>query len=465
MDIKQLKYVYFLGIGGIGMSALARYFNHHGYEVAGYDKTATSLTAELIEEGIDIHFIEDFNLIPAPFRENTSELMVIYTPAVPKNNAEVRYFNNQGIKIWKRAEVLGRLSSINESIAVAGTHGKTSVSTMITTIFKYSSLNCTAFLGGISKDYHSNLVLSDESDFTIVEADEYDRSFLHLQPSIAVITAIDADHLDVYGNREELKKSFLEFISRIKPGGYLIMKQGLDIEIPASLDIHACTYGFDKKSDYRASNISSANGKQKFNLEFKDKKYKNLEIGLPGKVNIENALAAIGVADTCGIEEEAIAKAVKAFSGVKRRFDFQINNDNIVYIDDYAHHPEELKAFIGSVRELYPGREIKGIFQPHLFSRTRDFASEFAESLDLLDSLILLDIYPAREEPIPGITSEIIFEKVTIENKTSCTKEELLDILKKSKIDVLLTMGAGDIDRMVVPVNHLLKARETNKSV
>jgi len=465
MDFNNVKYVYFLGIGGIGMSALARYFNHVGYEVAGYDRTATSLTAQLIEEGIDIHFVEDVNLIPSPFRENTAELMVIYTPAVPKNNTEVRYFRDQGIKIWKRAEVLGRLSSISESIAVAGTHGKTSVCTMITTIFKYSSLNCTAFLGGISKDYHSNLVLSDDADYTVVEADEYDRSFLHLKPSIAVITAIDADHLDIYGNREELKKSFLDFIYRIKPGGYLIMKYGLNIDIPESLNIHVRTYGFDEKSDYRALNISSANSKQKFNLEFKAKKYKKLEIGLPGKVNIENALAAIAVADTCGIGEEAIRKAVKAFSGVKRRFDFQISNENIVFIDDYAHHPEELKAFISSVRELYPGREIKGIFQPHLFSRTRDFASEFAESLDLLDSLILLDIYPAREEPLPGITSRIIFDKVTLEDKTLSNIEELMDILKKSKIDVLLTMGAGDIDRMVHPVNHLLKNRDTKKCV
>lgn len=450
--------IYLIGIGGIGMSALARYFKHLGKNVAGYDRTPTELTSLLETEGINIHFEDNINLIPPQFidpfeKENT---LIVYTPAVPANHSELTFFKKTGYVIKKRSEVLGMIIQDKKGIAVAGTHGKTTVSTMISHILKKSSTDCSAFLGGISKNYNTNLLLSSASENVVVEADEYDRSFLQLNPQIAVITSVDADHLDIYGNIEELRKAFTQFTSKIQKGGTLVVKSGIDILLYNGHFYHKYTYSLNSDTDFFARNIRIENHRYIFDLVTPlGNNIKNITLGIPGLVNVENAVAALAVGYIIGVSENSLREAMITFEGCKRRFDVQIDSKKIIYIDDYAHHPEELKAIINSVKELYPDKKITGIFQPHLYSRTRDLAEEFAISLSLLDEVVLLDIYPARELPIENISSEIIFNNISQKNKTLCTKEQLLEVMKTKKPEVLITMGAGDIDRFVEPLKKM----------
>jgi UDP-N-acetylmuramate--alanine ligase len=454
VDIKTIHNVYFLGVGGIGMSAIARYFNTIGKNVAGYDKVSKPLTDDLINEGINIHFNDDVVNIPEKFR-NKENVLVVYTPAMPKNHKELNYFIEEGFEIKKRSEVLGMLSREKKCIAVAGTHGKTTIATMIAYLMRKSRMGCNAFLGGISKNYKTNFLVDKDSKYVIVEADEFDRSFLQLNPQKAIISAVDADHLDIYSDENDLKNAFKQFVNQINPGGKLLVKAGLDFEIPERDDIEIYTYSLDKESDFRAENIRIESGLYVFDFIGLKGRINNLKLGLPGLMNVENVIAAIGIATMSGVHNDEIFNSIEKFKGIQRRFDYQIHRDDFVYIDDYAHHPEELKASIGSAKELFKGKRITGIFQPHLFTRTRDFVDGFAESLELLDEIILLDIYPAREEPIPGITSEIIFNKIKNQNKTLCTKAELLGILKNRKPEVLITLGAGDIDEFVEPIKKL----------
>ncbi|RUT78146.1 UDP-N-acetylmuramate--L-alanine ligase [Ancylomarina longa] len=451
MRIEEFKNIYFIGIGGIGMSAIARYFYYNSKTVFGYDKTKTQLTDELNAEGIGITFNDDIDQIPKNFnsKENT---LVVYTPAIPKDNQQLRFFMNNGYYVVKRSRVLGLLSDGLNGIGIAGTHGKTTVSTLTAHIFKTSKLDCNAFLGGISRNYQSNLLLSKHSPWVILEADEFDRSFLQLHPKLALITSMDADHLDIYGEKSELEKSFYTFVDQIKEGGILVHKKGLHIP---HKELPTFTYALTEKADFYACNLLLVDGFYQFDLVYPNGIMRGLKFSYPGKINVENAIAASSIAILSGVEENELRKALASFCGVRRRFDYQIREDNLVFIDDYAHHPKELQESISSVRSIYPTQKITGIFQPHLFSRTRDFANGFAESLNLLDEVILLDIYPARELPIPGITSEIIFDKLKIPAQL-CSKDQLLDILKKKEIEVLLTLGAGDIDKMVHPIKNML---------
>ncbi|MCX6230795.1 MAG: UDP-N-acetylmuramate--L-alanine ligase [Bacteroidetes bacterium] len=448
MNFGKQHIIYFLGIGGIGMSAIARYFHSKAAVIYGYDKTKTPLTEQLIKEGMQIHFEENINEIP----ENID--FVVYTPAIPKMHKELQYFQKKAFNIYKRSEVLGMITRDAKSIGVAGTHGKTTISTMTAHLLKQSAIDCSAFLGGISKNYNSNLLLSEKSDYIVVEADEFDRSFLQLHPYIAVVSSIDADHLDIYGDKNELKKSFEVFISQIQKGGKLIVKKGLQLIMPDNIDIY--TYSLNENADFHAANITIKNGYYYFDYIFPDGIFKEIKMGYPGLHNIENAVAAISVAVLSGVKENEIRPALAAFEGVSRRFDFRIRTEKLVYIDDYAHHPEELKACIYSVRNLFPDKKICGIFQPHLFSRTRDFADEFARSLELLDEVVLLDIYPARELPIPGITSQFILDKIINTEKHLVEKSEIINFLKNRDIEVLLTLGAGDIDQLVEPIEKML---------
>lgn len=455
MNLNSFHNIYFLGIGGIGMSALARYFKTQAKHVAGYDRTPTTLTAELSNEGIDVHYDDSVENIPAIFK-NKADTLVILTPAIPRDHVEWNYLKNNGFTIHKRSEVLGAITQDKRTIAVAGTHGKTTVSTLISHIFKHSEFDCTAFLGGISKNYSTNLLLSAKSDYMVVEADEFDRSFLQLYPWLAVVTSADADHLDIYGTVAQMKESFHSFILQIVPGGNLVIKLSVDLNKDVNKNISVYTYSLEDKADFYARNIQIKDGLYYFDAITPSGIWKDLCLGIPGQMNLENAVATIAAAILTGLDEATIRKALKSFSGVKRRFDFQVNNSQCVYIDDYAHHPEELRASINSVRKIYPGKKITGIFQPHLFSRTRDLADGFAASLGLLDELILLDIYPARELPIEGVTSALIFDKVKLKNKILCAKNELLELIKNRNIEVLLTLGAGDIDKMVRPIRDLL---------
>ena len=457
MDIHQYRSVYFLGIGGIGMSALARYFHRYGVMVSGYDKTPTTLTHQLIEEGIPVHFVEEPELIP------DHPDLVVYTPALPNDHKELQFVIEKGFPLKKRSEVLGMITQDAKTIAIAGTHGKTTITTLVAHLLNTAGKNSIAFLGGISKNYHSNLVITDPSGHRsigspasyIVEADEFDRSFLRLYPDIAVITSADADHLDIYGNIEEVKLSFGEFTSNLKKNGTLILKKGVDI-IPQDADNYTIqTYHLEEDADFYPEKIRLENSRFVFDLVTPARTIRNITLGLPGKFNLENAIAAAAVAYAAGITDEDMAQAMMTFKGVERRFDFQVIRDDFVYIDDYAHHPEELKACIRAVREIYPSKKITGVFQPHLFTRTRDFADAFARSLELLDELILLEIYPARENPIPGIDSAMLLGKVQLLNKKICSKSGLPGELKSRKPEVLLTLGAGDIDQLVRQIREL----------
>ena len=437
------------------MSALARYFKQKGINVSGYDKTSTILTGQLQAEGIDIHFEDDVNKIP----DNID--LIIYTPAIPNDLNEFRYLTESlrkkaGLSIKKRSEILGMLSREKSTITIAGTHGKTTISTLVAFLLKQSAVDCTAFLGGISKNFESNLVTSDKSDWLVVEADEFDKSFLQLHPSIEVITSVDADHLDIYGDIENLKNTFREFAGQIRVGGTIIRKKGIDLNFDDLPDCRIFEYALDTKADFYAKNIVLEKEQYKFDIVTPDKIIKDIKLGIPGLINVENAVAAIAVAWLSDVTENEIKQALPNFSGIKRRFDYQVNNDKIVYIDDYAHHPEEISGFVSSVKKMYPGKKVLGIFQPHLYSRTRDFAKEFAISLELLDDIILLPVYPAREKPIEGIDSGIIYDKIRKSKKTLSSKEDLIKNIEKKEFDILLTLGAGDIDKMVQPIKEYL---------
>jgi UDP-N-acetylmuramate--alanine ligase len=452
-QVTEIKYFYFLGIGGIGMSALARYFNKMGKKVAGYDKIETSLTNELTDEGIDIHYEENINAIPSEILSNKSDTLVVVTPAIPKNHTEWNYFINNGYSIVKRSELLGLLTKESKTVAVAGTHGKTTTSTIIAHLIKQSGINCSAFLGGIAKNYNSNLLLSKEKGLIVVEADEYDRSFLTLYPSMAVITSMDADHLDIYGSKEYMEESYRLFAQQVNSNGIIIAKKGLNLGENISATVK--TYSNREEADYVANNIRVEDGKFVFDFVSADKKIKNIVWGMPGRHNVENAIAAIAVALNLGVKEEIIKSALLSFEGVKRRFEFHVRTSKNVYIDDYAHHPEELKACIEGIKELYIDKKITGVFQPHLYSRTRDFAEGFAQSLDMLDECILLDIYPARELPIEGVSSQTIMDRMKLKNKKLLSKEALLEYINEKKPEVLVTLGAGDIDQLVEPIKKI----------
>ena len=460
MEMQKITSVYFVGAGGIGMSALARYFRAKGKQVAGYDKTPSDLTAALIEEGIRIHYTDDITLIPADCKQIDSTL-VIYTPAIPETHTELNYFKTNGFMLMKRARVLGEITRTERGLCEAGTHGKTTTSSMLAHLLKQSHVDCNAFLGGILKNYNSNLMLSDKSDLAVIEADEFDRSFHWLNPYMAVITAVDPDHLDIYGTPAAYRESFEHFTSLIRPDGCLVMKKGLQLQprLPEGTKLY--TYSATEEANFFAQNIRIGNGDIVFDFVTPDGSIPDVKLGVPVKVNIENGVAAMALAWLNGVTPEEIRRGMETFAGPVRRFDFHLKKDNIVLLDDYAHHPAELKASIQSVKELYPDKKVTGIFQPHLYTRTRDFAADFAASLSLLDELILLDIYPAREEPIPGVTSQIIFDRVTIPNKRMIRKEELLDLVQKeaASFEVVLMVGAGNIDRLVEPVKQILEKR------
>lgn len=460
MEMQKITSVYFVGAGGIGMSALARYFRAKGKQVAGYDKTPSDLTAALIDEGVRIHYADDISLIPEDCKQPDSTL-VVYTPAIPETHTELNYFKTNGFTLMKRARVLGEITRTERGLCVAGTHGKTTTSSMLAHLLKQSHVDCNAFLGGILKNYNSNLMLSDKSDLAVIEADEFDRSFHWLNPYMAVITAVDPDHLDIYGTPEAYRESFEHFTSLIRPDGCLVMKKGLQLQPRLQEGTKLYTYSATEEADFFARNIRIGNGDILFDFVTPDGCIPDVKLGVPVKVNIENGVAAMALAWLNGVTPEEIRSGMASFAGPVRRFDFHLKKEDIVLLDDYAHHPAELKASIQSVKELYPDKKVTGIFQPHLYTRTRDFAADFAASLSLLDELILLDIYPAREEPIPGVTSQIIFDQVTIPNKRMIRKEELLDLVRKeaASFEVVLMVGAGNIDRLVEPVKQILEKR------
>ncbi len=448
-----MKTVYFLGIGGIGMSALARYYAAEGARIFGYDRTRSELTHHLENEGMHIHYNENIDALPEEID------LVVYTPAVPSDHKEYIYLQKTGIPIKKRSEVLGMLSKQYKTIAVAGTHGKTTTSTLAAHLMRQSNVDCQAFLGGIAKNYESNLLLSKHSEFMVTEADEFDRSFLQLHPHIAVITSVDADHLDIYQNKKTFVDTFSQFTGNIRENGFLLIKKGVDLGPAENSKYTIFQYADNTKADFYATGIRLVDQKYHFTLIHPKGEIHDLVLGVPGRYNIENAVAASACALLCGVSENELREGLKTFAGVHRRFDIRVQTEKLVYIDDYAHHPEELKACITSTREMYPNRKITGIFQPHLYTRTRDFADEFGQSLSLLDEVILLPIYPARELPIEGITSEMLLEKIVTNNKTLVEKKDLVNYLKNKELDVLLTLGAGDIDTLVAPIENELQKR------
>lgn len=461
MKLDQYDSIYFLGIGGIGMSALARWFKHKGLRVAGYDRTPTPLTHELMEEGMEIHFDDKIEFIPGYVSKEKT--LVIFTPAIPKNHVEHIYLKDSGFTILKRSEVLGLLTKNYKTIAVAGTHGKTTTSSLIAHILKHAGKDMVAFLGGITANYESNLIMQGEvNDNTLVvaEADEFDRSFLRLFPHTAVVTSADADHLDIYGDHLQMLSSYKEFISQINDKGNLIIHESISVLADEMDHINKETYGMSR-GQFFAGNIVpiSRDGFFEFDLQGFAQKIEKIKLGVPGFHNMENAIAAALVAVKFGIDEKTIREALASFRGVKRRFEYIIRTDQLIYIDDYAHHPTEIEAFLKSLKEMYKGRKITVVFQPHLFTRTRDFAEGFSASLSLADELVLMDIYPAREEPIPGVTSDMLFENIASKKKVRCSKSNLMQTLAGMDIEVLATVGAGDIDTFVKPIKEMLISR------
>ncbi|OIR02990.1 UDP-N-acetylmuramate--L-alanine ligase [mine drainage metagenome] len=448
-ELNNIRKIYFIGIGGIGMSALARYFVSRGVDVSGYDKTQTVLTKDLENIGINIHYEERVDLIPKDVDA------VVYTPAIPKQHAELVYYQQHNYKVVKRSDVLQWITESSFNVCVAGTHGKTTITTMIAHILRDTGFGCNAFLGGIAANYNTNF-WSNEKNVVVVEADEYDRSFLKLVPDVAVITAMDADHLDIYGTAEEVENAFIQFSQKIKPGGCLVSKYGLKRNEELKADNHF-TYSYDDaRADVHVANMQVQQGSYVFDVVAKDWSLKNILLHMGGLHNIENAIAAITVAKYLKIDDEKIKAAVENFKGVKRRFEYVLKNDEHILIDDYAHHPEELKALITGVKSLFANEKMTVVFQPHLFSRTKDLADEFAKSLDMADETILLPIYPARELPMEGVTSELIVNKMKSADKKVVTKEQLKDWVKENKPKLLIMAGAGDIDALVLPVKEIL---------
>ena len=453
MNLKDIKKVYLLGIGGIGMSALARYFKELGAEVSGYDKTATALTKELEAEGITVTFEDDVDALPKDVD------LVIYTPAIPKEHKGFNYFKDNNYALHKRSEVLGIISADKFTIAVAGSHGKTTVSSMIAHILTQSGFGCSAFLGGIAANYNSNFIHG-RNDVVVVEADEFDRSFHRLAPDMAVITAVDTDHLDIYGSKEAIDEAFVEFTNKISDEGFLVIKAGQSIEDDLPVLDKAFYALNDESADVYCSKYWVVDGGYLFNVMYYGKEIKGFRLNIGGFHNIENAIAAITIAKELKIEDTLIKEAVASFKGIRRRFEKLLSTDKVVFIDDYAHHPEEIRVFLASVRELYPRKKITAVFQPHLFTRTRDLATEFAQQLSIADEVVLLDIYPARELPIEGVTSSLIFDQITSSEKHLIAKAELLDTIKGNQnIDVLVTIGAGDIDKYLNDIKAALSSR------
>lgn len=455
MDLNRINSVYFVGIGGIGMSALARYFHTKGYYVSGYDRTATVLTRELEAEGIVIHFRDEVELIEDAFRDKKNTL-VVYTPAIPKDHSELNYFLANGFEVKKRSEVLGLLTRTHKGICVAGTHGKTTISTMVSHLLKQSKVDCSAFLGGVSQNYKTNLLLSSKSEFVVLEADEFDRSFLQLSPYLALVSSVDADHLDIYGDDRSVKDSFLQYTTLIKEGGILLTKKEINLIFPVGKNVTHYTYSVDDNSaDFYAQNIRLNDGLYVFDFTTPKGILKDFKLGIPALVNVENAVGACAASWLAGASYQELKDALPGFKGIRRRFDYRIKTDKLVLIDDYAHHPEEIKATIKSVRALYPHKKITGVFQPHLFSRTKDFYQEFASSLNALDELILLDIYPARELPMKGVSANMILDIVDLPVKSLSSKEHLFERICEHNPEVLLMMGAGDIDKEIDKVTDL----------
>lgn len=456
---KYTRY-YFLGIGGIGMSALARYFKIKGFEVAGYDRTETKLTKDLAAEGIGVCYQDEVNQIPAIYMDSKNTL-VIFTPAVPEEHPQLKFFRENNFTIQKRAQVLGSITTQSKGICVAGTHGKTTTSTITAHLMYQSQVTCSAFLGGIANNYNTNLLLSKDSNFVVIEADEYDRSFHQLSPYMAVITSADPDHLDIYDNADAFRESFEHFTSLIRPGGVLLLKKGVDINPKLQKGVKLFTYSMsDSSADFRAENIRFQKAEIYFDFVTPTSRIADVRLGVPVLINVENSVAAMALAWLNGVTSEELRVGISSFSGIYRRFNVVYKSEKRIYMDDYAHHPGELKVSIESIRALYPDKKITGIFQPHLYSRTRDFAPDFARELSKLDELILLDIYPARELPIENVTSELIFNDVTLKDKTLCVKENLLSLLKEKSIEVLVTFGAGDIDKFIPLIKEQLKKEE-----
>ena len=452
----QIKAVYFIGIGGIGMSAIARYFINCGIFVGGYDRTPSDLTEQLCKEGAQVHYEDNIDLVPAQCL-NKEHTLVVYTPAIPEEHSELSFFRQNGFDIQKRAQVLGTLTRTLKGLCVAGTHGKTTTSSMAAHLLHQSHVDCNAFLGGITKNYGTNYILSRKSPFVVIEADEFDRSFHWLTPYASVITATDADHLDIYGTEEAYLESFRKYSSLILQGGYLIMHTGLKMKTDVQEGVTVYSYSREE-GDFHADNVRIGNGRITFDLVSPLGNIPDIELGVPVSVNIENGIAAMALAQIAGVTSDEIRRGMASFSGVDRRFDFHIKTDRMVYLSDYAHHPEEIRHSLKSLCELYDGRRIKAIFQPHLYTRTRDFYKEFAEALSLIDDVCIVDIYPAREKPISGVTSALIYDNLKPGIKRQmCSKEDIPDVVRQGGFDVLVTLGAGDIENYVSQITEILQ--------
>ncbi len=460
MELKDIKSVYFLGAGGIGMSALVRYFLNEGKFVGGYDRTPSELTNRLIEEGAVLHFEENIDLVPTECKDPASTL-VVFTPAIPADHREWSLFKEGGFTIKKRAEVLGIITKGKRGVCAAGTHGKTTTSTMTAHLLHSSEVDCAAFLGGISKNYKSNLITTDKSDFVVIEADEYDRSFLHLQPYVATITSADPDHLDIYGNKENYLEAFAQFTERIREDGYLIIHEGLEVKPRTKEGVKSYTYGREH-GDFHAENIRIGGGRILFDYVSPWQTIADVELGVPMSINIENGIASMAMAEICGATAQEMKDGMKSFAGAERRFDFHIKEEDLVLISDYAHHPDEVRACAKSIKELYGDKKVTVLFQPHLFSRTADFYKEFAESLSMFDEVILVDIYPAREKPIPGVTSKLIYDHLDAGvEKSMCSRADVVSTIEheKNNIEILVSLGAGDIENEIARIKEILKNR------
>ena len=458
MDLNDIKAAYFIGIGGIGMSAIARYFLHKGIVVAGYDKTPSDLTKKLCVEGAKVHYEDNIELIPKECKDKNS-CLIVYTPAVPKDHKELVFFQAGGFEIQKRAQVLGTLTRTLKGLCVAGTHGKTTTSSMAAHILHQSHVDCNAFLGGITKNYGTNYILSHSSPYVVIEADEFDRSFHWLSPYASVITATDADHLDIYNTEEAYLESFQKYTTLIQPNGFLILHENLKMKASPQKGVTTYTYSREK-GDFHAEKVKIGNGEISFDLVSPLGDIQGIQLGVPVAINIENGIAAMALAQISGATSEEIKAAMASFQGVDRRFDFRIRSDKMVYLSDYAHHPAEIRQSIISIKQLYEGKHIKAIFQPHLYTRTRDFYKDFADSLSLLDDIVIVDIYPAREKPIPGITSALIYDNLRPGvQKQLCTKDEICDIVRQGGFDVLVTLGAGDIEDYADKITEILRPK------